>query len=105
MREMKKIALSAITVSALIISLMAGIQNGHSILPVSPISITSPSNTTYNFNVLSLTVTAKIGIDPGGVSMAYDLDGKVSSDIPLETSYDPSIPIPMCMLTGHVTLP
>lgn len=56
---------------------------------VSPISITSPTNTTYSNNELSLIVTFKSLLNPNSSDLSYSIDGKNNVSIPLTGTREP----------------
>jgi len=97
---MKRTA-SALTLSlALLISLVAGVQtviapytsDGQYFPLASPISITSPSNSTYSSGLLTLNVTVKTFLNPNtsNVTLVYCIDGKTNTTIRTE-----STPVPI----------
>lgn len=56
---------------------------------VSPISITSPANTTYGNNEPSLIVTFKSLLSPDSSDLSYSIDGKNNVSIPLTGTREP----------------
>lgn len=64
---------------------------GQAFIWVSPLSITSPSNMTYDSGGLSLNVCAKslLGSSNENVTMVYSIDGGANVSIPIETTFVP----------------
>jgi hypothetical protein len=93
-------ALVVAFVLALLISLVAGVQtvkapyteDGQGFPLASPISITSPSNSTYSSGLLTLNVTVKTFLNPNtsNVTLVYSIDGKTNTTIRTE-----STPVPI----------
>ena len=97
---MRKKGLVVAFVLALLISLVAGVQtvtapyteDGQGFPLASPISITSPSNSTYSSGLLTLNVTVKTFLNPNtsNVTLVYYIDGKTNTTIRTE-----STPVPI----------
>ncbi len=93
----KTISLLAVFVLGLLTSLLVGVQtvkaqytpDGQGFPVVSPISILSPSNSTYSSNLLTLNITAKILLDPSNAKMVYSIDGKNNATLPIEATFVP----------------
>jgi len=93
-------ALVVAFVLALLISLVAGVQtvtapyteDGQGFPLASPISITSPSNSTYSSGLLTLNVTVKTFLNPNtsNLTLVYSIDGKTNTTIRTE-----STPVPI----------
>ena len=60
---------------------------------VSPIKITSPSNSTYSSGLLMLNITFKLmlNIDRTNIIMLYSIDGKENTTIPVSATFVPLI--------------
>jgi len=107
---MKKAFLTAITISALLISLMgaylphpARAESGESIGTDSGATLFSPANTTYGSRFLTLNLTLGVGL---GVqySLNNSIDGKYGGPIPL-VAQNPSEMHIINMMDGSVELP
>ncbi len=77
---------------------------------VGPIEITSPSNSTYSSNLLTLNITVQSLFDTSEYryNMVYSVDGENNVTIPqtsLSFDYPPSGPLTPVTVTGWVTLP
>ena len=55
----------------------------------SSINITTPSNTTYNYGLLTLNVTFNLLLDPNCTIISYSLDGNPNSTMPFIATLDP----------------
>jgi len=94
---MKRTASVLTLILALLILLAAGVQTvkaqytpgGQGFPLASPISITSPSNSTYSSNLLTLSVTFKFLLSPSYANVNYSVDGKNNVTIPLTGIQDP----------------
>jgi hypothetical protein len=64
-------------------------SNGDAFPLVSPITITSPSNTTYNNSELTLTVTFVSLLGPDSADLTYSIDGKNNASLPLTGTREP----------------
>jgi hypothetical protein len=94
------INLLAVFVLGLLTSLSVGVQtvkpqytpDGEGFPLASPISITSPSNSTYHSGLLTLNVTVKTSLNPNmsNVTLVYCIDGKTNTTIRTE-----STPVPI----------
>jgi hypothetical protein len=93
---MKRMA-SKLAVLALLFRLAAGVQtgkaqyttDGRAFILTSPISIVSPSNSTYSSSLLILNVTFKLLLSPSCANVSYSLDGKSNVTIPLTATHEP----------------
>jgi hypothetical protein len=74
--------------------------------PLGVFGITSPSNTTYNFNTLTLCVTGQVIVGSNvELLMTYSLDGQERLPIPIETKPSgPGLNF-VGVFNGSVTLP
>jgi len=54
-----------------------------------PINIISPTNITYNYNILTLNVTSTYLLCPGYANLCYSLDGSNNVTIPLTGTQEP----------------
>ncbi|MFA5363808.1 MAG: hypothetical protein WC325_01335 [Candidatus Bathyarchaeia archaeon] len=54
----------------------------------SPLTVTSPSNTTYSPQRLTLNVTFKLMLSPECAKLTYTIDGKNENTIPLEAIHE-----------------
>ena len=111
-----KTTASALTfILALSILLVIGVQpvtapytsDGQAFILVSPISIISPSNSTYTPQSLTLNFTVKSFLDSNkaNITIVYSIDGKTNKTIDTQ-----STPVPMgiqsyYLITGWATLP
>jgi len=111
-----KTTASALTfILALSILLVIGVQpvtapytsDGQAFILVSPISIISPSNSTYTPQSLTLNFTVKSFLDSSkaNITIVYSIDGKTNKTIDTQ-----STPVPMgiqsyYLITGWATLP
>jgi len=94
---MKRTASVLTLILALLILLAAGVQTvkaqytpgGQGFPLASPISITSPSNSTYSSNLLTLSVTFKFLLSPSYANVNYSVDGKNNVTIPLTGIQEP----------------
>ena len=94
---MKRTASVLTLILALLILLAAGVQtvkaqytpSGQGFPLASPISITSPSNSTYSSNLLTLSVTFKFLLSPSYANVNYSVDGKNNVTIPLTGIQEP----------------
>jgi hypothetical protein len=94
---MKRTASALTLIWALLILLVAGVQtvkaqhtaDGQGFPLASPISITSPSNSTYSSNLLTLNVTFKLLLSPSCANVTYSIDGKNNATIPLTATLEP----------------
>lgn len=116
----KTIILLAVFVLGLLTSLLVGVQtvkaqhtpDGQGFPLVSPISVTSPSNSTYSSSLLTLNITIQSLLYPSStnITMVYSVNGKDNATIPIvagepnpnEYPISPIIPI---TITGWVALP
>jgi hypothetical protein len=88
---------SKLAVLALLFMLAAGVQtvkaqyttDGRAFILASPITITSPSNSTYSSSVLILNVTFKLLLSPSCANVSYSVDGKSNATIPLTATQEP----------------
>jgi hypothetical protein len=88
---------SKLAVFVLLFTLAAGVQtvmaqytsDGGAFILVSPISIVSPSNSTYSSGVLLLNVTFKFLLSPSCADVSYSLDGKSNITLPLTATHEP----------------
>lgn len=97
---MKTTASALTLILTLLILLVAGVQtvtapytsDGQYFPLASPISITSPSNSTYSSGLLTLNVTVKTFLNPNtsNVTLVYSIDGKTNTTIRTE-----STPVPI----------
>lgn len=86
----------------------------------SPISILSPSNTTYSSSSLTLMVTSKFLLDSKYATLSYSVDGKENASMPVSATFFPietlityangttkkGISIfSYYIITGHIALP
>jgi len=95
----KTIILLAVFVLGLLTSLLVGIQtvkaqytpDGQGFPLVSPINITSPSNSTYGSKLLTLNLTTKTLFDPSkaNIPMVCSIDGKNNATILIESTFVP----------------
>src|SRR3989304_519191 len=95
----KPIILRGVFVLGLLISLLASAltvkaqytPDGQGFPLVSPINITSPSNSTYGSKLLTLNLTTKTLFDPSkaNITMVYSIDGKNNATIPIESTFVP----------------
>lgn len=93
---MKRTASTLSLILALLLLLVAGVQtvkapytsDGQGFILASPISITSPSNITYNSNLLTLNVTFKLLLSLSCANVSYSIDGKNNATIPLTATRD-----------------
>jgi hypothetical protein len=113
---------------ALLVLLVAGVQtvkapytsDGKGFILASPISITSPSNSTYSSNLLTLNVTFKLLLSLSCTNVSYSIDGKNNATIPLTairdlieatityengTTVTGNATFVPCTITGNVALP
>jgi len=105
----------AVFVSVLLASLVVGVQtvkaqytpDGQAFILVSPISIISPSNSTYTPQSLTLNLTVKSFLDSSkaNITIVYSVDGKTNTTIDTQ-----STPVHMgiqsyYLITGLATLP
>lgn len=112
---MKRTALALTLSLALLISAVAGVQtvkaqytpDGQAFILVSPISIISPSNSTYTPQSLTLNITVKSFLDSSkaNITIVYSVDGKTNTTIDTQ-----STPVYMgiqsyYLITGWATLP
>jgi len=112
---MKRKALTLTLSLALLISAVAGVQtvkaqytpDGQAFILVSPISIISPSNSTYTPQSLTLNLTVKSFLDSSkaNITIVYSVDGKTNTTIDTQ-----STPVYMgiqsyYLITGWATLP
>jgi hypothetical protein len=112
---MKKTALALTLSLALLISAVAGFQtvkaqytpDGQAFILVSPISIISPSNSTYTPQSLTLNLTVKSFLDSSkaNITIVYSVDGKTNTTIDTQ-----STPVYVgiqsyYLITGWATLP
>jgi hypothetical protein len=112
---MKRTALTLTLSLALLISAVAGVQtvkaqytpDGQAFILVSPISIISPSNSTYTPQSLTLNLTVKSFLDSSkaNITIVYSVDGKTNTTIDTQ-----STPVYMgiqsyYLITGWATLP
>ena len=98
--SMKRSASALTLILALLVLLVAGVQtvkapytsDGQGFPLASPISITSPSNSTYSSGLLTLNVTVKTFLNPNtsNVTLVYSIDGKTNTTIRTE-----STPVPI----------
>ncbi|WNZ30179.1 MAG: hypothetical protein IAX21_04835 [Candidatus Bathyarchaeota archaeon] len=58
-------------------------ESGEGFPLASPITITSPENSTYNSNELNLGVNCKFLLSPNYAQVSYSIDGKENGTIPL----------------------
>ncbi|MGD6805891.1 MAG: hypothetical protein ACQCN4_02910 [Candidatus Bathyarchaeia archaeon] len=71
--------------------------NGQPFIAASPITVTSPTNITYESNILTLNITAKI-LYGTSVNMTYIIDGKDNVTVPVtiinaaQANLDPNYP-------------
>lgn len=94
---MRKTNLTSIVLLTLVTCSMVGVQivtaqytaDGQGFPLVSPISIMSPSNTTYSDKELSLIVTFKFLLNPNCSDLTYSIDGKNNVSIPLTGTREP----------------
>jgi hypothetical protein len=96
---MKRTASALTFIFSLLALLVAGVQtvkapytaDGQGFPLASPISITSPSNSTYNSGLLALNVTVKTFLSPNtsNVTLVYSIDGKTNTTIHTETTHVP----------------
>jgi hypothetical protein len=76
-------------------SLMVGVRaveaqlDGQGFPPASPITILSPSNTTYNSSLLTLNVTIKFLLKPNLAAFSYSIDGGNNATSPIEATFVP----------------
>jgi hypothetical protein len=97
---MKRTASALTLIVSLLALLVAGVQtvkapytaDGQGFPLASPISITSPSNSTYSSGLLTLNVTVKTFLNPNtsNVTFVYSIDGKTNTTICTE-----STPVPI----------
>ncbi|UCC57915.1 MAG: hypothetical protein JSW14_06005 [Candidatus Bathyarchaeum sp.] len=93
---MKRSASKITLILELLALLVAGVQtvkapytsDGRAFVLASPISITSPSNITYNSNLLTLNVTFKLLLSLSCAHVIYSVDGKDNVTIPLTATRD-----------------
>jgi hypothetical protein len=95
----KTIILLAAFVLGLLTSLLVGVQtveaqqttDGEYCPLVSPISIISPSNSTYSSSVLTLNITVRTLLGPSrtNITMVYSVDGKNNATIPVSAMFVP----------------
>jgi hypothetical protein len=93
----KTILLATVFVLALLTMVAAGVQtvkaqhtpDGQGFPLASPISIISPSNSTYSSNLLTLSITAKILFDPSCATISYSVDGKNNATLPIVATLVP----------------
>jgi len=112
---MKTTASALIFILTLSILLVIGVQpvtapytsDGQAFILVSPISIISPSNSTYTLQSLTLNFTVKSFLDSSkaNITIVYSVDGKTNTTIDTQ-----STPVPMgiqsyYLITGWATLP
>mgnify|MGYP005847732347 CR=1 FL=1 len=64
-------------------------QDGRGFPLASPITILSPSNTTYNSSLLALNVTGKFLLEPNLVAFSYSIDGGNNATLPIEATFVP----------------
>jgi len=93
--SMKRSASALTLILALLVLLVAGVQtvkapytsDGQGFPLASPISITSPSNSTYSSGLLTLNVTVKTFLNPNtsNVTLVYSIDGKTNTTIRTES--------------------
>jgi hypothetical protein len=96
-KGMKRTASALTLILALLILLAAGVQtvkaqytpSGQGFPLVSPISITSPSNSTYSSNRLTLSVAFKFLLSSSYANVSYSVDGKSNVTIPLTGTQEP----------------
>jgi hypothetical protein len=64
-------------------------SDGGAFILVSPLSIVSPSNSTYGSSVLLLNVTFKFLLSPSCADVSYSLDGRSNITMPLTATHEP----------------
>ena len=97
MESIREIILTSIVFLTLFMYSTFGVQiviaqytaDGQGFPLVSPISIMSPSNSTYSNNELSLIVTFKFLLSPDHSDLRYSIDGKNNVSIPLTGTREP----------------
>jgi hypothetical protein len=95
-KGMKRTASALTLIFSLLALLVAGVQtvkapytaDGQGFPLASPISITSPYNSTYSSGLLTLNVTVKTFLNPNtsNVTLVYSIDGKTNTTIHTETT-------------------
>jgi hypothetical protein len=95
-KGMKRTASALTLIFSLLGLLVAGVQtvkapytaDGQGFPLASPISITSPSNSTYSSGLLTLNITVKTFLNPNtsNVTLVYSIDGKTNTTIHTETT-------------------
>jgi hypothetical protein len=95
--EMERKPTALTLIFALLFSLAAAVQtvkapytaDGQAFILASPLTITSPSNSTYGSSLLILNVTFKLLLSPSCANVSYSLDGKNNATIPLVATHEP----------------
>jgi multisubunit Na+/H+ antiporter MnhC subunit len=64
-------------------------QDGQGFPIASPITILSPSKTTYNSSLLTLNVTSKFLLKPNLATFSYSLDGENNATLPIDATFVP----------------
>jgi hypothetical protein len=64
---------------------------GQAFILASPLTITSPANTTYSSGLLTLNITVKTMLNPStsNITMTYSIDGKTNTTINTQTTFVP----------------